>query len=498
MSRLRAPTGIKVAPIPYEDFQGLDTSRDPVGLDTGKQQHFVVCNNAHCDFRGNLVRDPGANVYENINEGQIEHMRFFGKDRIAWAQKTGRAIDLRSQGGVDSVDGFPITSRITSTNFDRKTIFFARGQKPIWFDGAKFFDTESAADLNPSFGVAVQQRLAVAGIVGSPTQIHFSRVDDGNVFADDEDTNATEVTRGAFLDIANQLNTADDITGLGVLEKNRLAVFTNDQGILFKIDPDLTLWELEDRANISVGCMSHNTICNAGADLLFCSRSGVHSVRRSVTNGISVFTVPLSEKIDILWRSLVAQVDDHTKINAVFDPDENQYHVFFPITDSLSKRLTFTISPSKQIESKWSTGTFLNARCGAFLGGRLLYGTSGGIHEISNIEDVASATPEIEVVTPTLWLGSITDITTIHSLVIQAAGTGTLLVEIRDTYTNEVIYSQTLEIEEQVVDDSFSDNPLPQQYERKVERRASGVRLVFKSQGTGLLRVVGFAFYVRE
>ena len=126
------------------------------------------------------------------------------------------------------------------------------------------------------------------------------------------------------------------------------------------------------------------------------------------------------------------------------------------------------------------------------------YGTSGGIHEITNIEDVATVTPEIEVVTPTLWLGSITDVTTIHSLVIQAAGTGTLLVEIRDTYTNEVIYSQTLEIEEQVVDDSFSDNPLPQQYERKVERRASGVRLVFKSQGTGLLRVVGFAFYVRE
>ena len=96
-------------------------------------------------------------------------MRFFGKDRIAWAEKTGRAVDLRSQNGIDRVDAYPITSRITSTNFDRKTIFFARGHKPIWFDGAKFSDNESAADLNPSFGVAVQQRLAVAGIVGSHT-----------------------------------------------------------------------------------------------------------------------------------------------------------------------------------------------------------------------------------------------------------------------------------------------------------------------------------------
>ena len=498
MSRLRSPAGISVSPIAYENFQGLDTSRDEVGLDTGEKQHFVTCNNAHCDFRGNLVRDPGSNVYEGVNEGQIEHMRFFGKDRVAWAQKTGRGIDLKSQNNIDKIDAFPINARITSTNFDRKTIFFARGQIPTWFDGFKFKDNSSKADLKPAFGVAVQQRLAVAGITNKPTQIHFSRVDDGTIFADDEDVNNVEVTRGAFLDIANQLNTADDITGLGVLEKNRLVVFTNDQGIIFKIDPDLTKWEIEDRANVTIGCMSHNTIVNAGADLLFCSRSGVHSVRRSVTNGISVFTVPLSEKIDILYRSLVRQVEDQTKINAVFDPDENQYHVFFPITESLSKRLTFTISPAKQIESKWSTATFLNARCGAFLGGRLVYGTSGGIHEILNIEDVGEATPEIEVITPTLWLGSITDVTTIHSIILQAAGTGTLLVEIRDTYTNEIIYSQTLEIEDQVVDDSFSDNPLPQQYERKVERRATGVRIVFKSLGTGLLRVVGFALYVRN
>ena len=58
MSRPRAPTGIKVAPIPYEDFQGLDTSRDPVGLDTGEKQHFVVCNNAHCDFGATLSATP--------------------------------------------------------------------------------------------------------------------------------------------------------------------------------------------------------------------------------------------------------------------------------------------------------------------------------------------------------------------------------------------------------------------------------------------------------
>jgi hypothetical protein len=498
MSRLRAPTGVKTSPISYDNFQGLDTSRDPVSLDSGENQHFITCNNAHCDFRGNLVRDPGADNYEDINEGQIEHMRFYGSKRIAWAEKTGRGIDLKSQANITRLDAFDINARITSTNFDQKAIFFARGEKPVWFDGAKFFDNESASDLNPSFGVAVQERLAVSGIVGRATEIHFSRVNDGNIFADDEDVNNVEVTRGAFLDVGNQLNTADEITGLGVLEKNRLCVFTQDQGVIFKIDPDLTQWEIEDRANVTVGCLSHNTICNAGADVLFCSRSGVHSVRRSVTNGISVFTVPLSEKIDILYRELVNSVEDKTKISAVFDPDENQYHVFFPITDTLSKRLTFTISPNKQIESKWSTGTFLNARCGAFLGGELLYGTSGGIWRICKIEDTCEVTPEIEAITPTLWMGSITDISTIHSIVIQAAGSGVLLVEMRDTYSDKVIYSQTLSIEDNVVDDSFSDNPLPQQYERKVERRAAGVRVVFRSQGEGLLRVIGFALYVRN
>ena len=58
MSRLRAPTGIKVAPIPYEDFQGLDTSRDPVGLDTGEKQHFVVATTPTATFGATLSATP--------------------------------------------------------------------------------------------------------------------------------------------------------------------------------------------------------------------------------------------------------------------------------------------------------------------------------------------------------------------------------------------------------------------------------------------------------
>ena len=42
----------------------------------------------------------------------------------------------------------------------------------------------------------------------------------------EEEAITEEVTRAAFIDISNLIGTADEITGLGAFEANRLAVFT--------------------------------------------------------------------------------------------------------------------------------------------------------------------------------------------------------------------------------------------------------------------------------
>ena len=59
-SPIKSPSGVKTKTFAYEDFQGLDTSRDITSLDTGKQQHLTKILNATCDWRGQIVRDASS------------------------------------------------------------------------------------------------------------------------------------------------------------------------------------------------------------------------------------------------------------------------------------------------------------------------------------------------------------------------------------------------------------------------------------------------------
>ena len=118
---------------------------------------------------------------------------------------------------------------------------------------------------------------------------------------------------------------------------------------------------------------------------------------------MTIFTIPMSNKIDLVYREYLKSVPDYEDINAFFDQDEGQYHIFFPQSDQLSKRLTLTLNPQVGGESKWSSGDFLNTRCAKTLGGVTLLGTPGGIWEQNKIEDVVQYSSEMVVTTPILW-----------------------------------------------------------------------------------------------
>ena len=75
-----------------------------------------------------------------------------------------------------------------------------RDQIPYVYNGAAWQQLQSLEHLRPSYCVSVGRRLAVAGITGKPSEIHFSRVDDENFFAKQEAADESSVTRGAFLD----------------------------------------------------------------------------------------------------------------------------------------------------------------------------------------------------------------------------------------------------------------------------------------------------------
>lgn len=496
MSTTYAPSGVNVKVYPYEDFMGIDASRDKGALDTGQKQHMVEILDGFADWRGTLVRDPGA---EQRTEGNkyIKNVQFFGRDLAVWAQIDGGGTSLKSERDHIKEEVYPRSAVVTSTIYNSKVVFASRDFGMYQYDGFAWRVIDAQSDPRPAYVVSVQRRLAIAGMPGKRTIIDFSRVDDEEVFTDDEDDNATQVTKAADIDVANIIGTADEIKGLGVFENSRLAVFTNDQTLVYQLHPDYTQWQIDDKANIKVGTISHNTIVQANADLLFCSRDGVHSLRRSETNGITIYTVPMSNKIDLIYRELVKQVDEPESINAFYDQDEGQYHIFFPVSNQITKRLTLSLNPMQGGESKWSSGSFLNATCGSQLGGKTLLGTTGGVWERAKIEDEVEFSPEMVVTTPILWQGAINDTKESYSFILQATGKGELQVEAFDERGRYLSALQFL-IEDGGADDKFPDVPLSRQYERKFEHRYRGVQFRFSTKGKGLLKIIGFAVQVRS
>ena len=272
MSTTYAPSGVSVKVYPYEDFMGIDASRDKGALDTGQKQHMVEIKDGFADWRGTLVRDPGAKQRTEGNK-YIKNIQFFGRDLAVWAQIDGGGTSLKSERDHIREEVYPRAAVVTSTNYNNKVVFASRDYGMYQYDGFAWRAIESNSDPRPAYIVSIQRRLAIAGMPGKRTIIDFSRVDDEEVFTDDEDDNATQVTKAADIDIGNIIGTADEIKGLGVFENSRLAVFTNDQTLVYQLHPDYTQWQIDDKANIKIGTISHNSIVQAGADLLFCSRT---------------------------------------------------------------------------------------------------------------------------------------------------------------------------------------------------------------------------------
>lgn len=500
---ITAPSYQEVISFSYQDFQGIDSSRDRASLDTGKMQHMFQMTNSYANFRGIIHRDRDLIRREvTPSDRVIQHVSFYGRNLLVWAQRDGNNITLGSEpNGTTQLDAFAKDSVVTSTVFNNQTFFFSRDQIPYSFNGLAFTKSTNVRE-KPAFGVAIQRRLAISGESGKKSIINFSKVDDPYTFKDDELDTETAVTKASDIDVRNIIGTADEIKGLGVFETNKLAVFTNDKTIVFNISPDYTKWVIDDKTAVGVGTISHNTIANVGTDILYCSRHGVHSLRRSESNGITIYSVPLSSKIEEIYKSLLATVENKEDISAFYDQDYGQYHVFFPQTASITTRLTMTLNPAPGGEPKWSTATYLNQRCGASLGGVTVLGTSGGVYEMVDYEVVvpsgtAKFSPEIDIFTPILWHGSLTDTKQAREFVIQAAGEGQLEIE---CFNEDGKKFHVMKIDLDPVtggDDNYYSLPLSRQYNRPFTYQYKGVQFRIKAtSGQGRLKIIGLAVLI--
>ncbi|CAB5220277.1 hypothetical protein UFOVP235_26 [uncultured Caudovirales phage] len=498
MTGLRSNPGIQLNTKAYSPFDGLATLRPETNADLGQNQPWMTLNNAFVDSVGQVTLDRGAELL--VSTDPVQHLNFYSSTGVVAAVLKGSGrIALTSDTGISSNEIFTQFGSISSVVFSRRVIFFQKALPPWEFDGTAYNPALSASmrALGPAFATTSSRRLCVAGVPSSPTRVFLSRVDTATTFIDDEADAETSVLRAGYIDVANLLTSVDEISGLAPFEQNRLCIFTKDRTFIFKIDPDITAWSIEDRTNVNVGCISHNTIRPAGDDVLFCSRNGVHSVRRSRQNGIIVESVTLSEPVKNLYRSLVRSMNDPSLISAVYDRDEAQYHIFFPQAGSnFTKRLTVTI-PSDEKGTKFSTGDFLQARCGAFLGGNLIFGSPAGIFNVAPVSVSATYEPTATAITPMLWLGDISNNKRTHSMIVQASGQGTIDLEIFDE-NGLPLTTMSMEIDGTLDDNSYDGVPIIKQYERPFEYVVRGVRIKFTINGNGLVRLSGFAVRTRK
>jgi len=478
----------------YETFRGLDSSKDITVLETGKKQALATLENAYCDWRGQITRDRAATrMYSNA--GPIKHVNFYKAEGIAWAEYHDAGVSLNSDNGHTLTDQYAAGTIITSVVFNGRLNMLAKGYVPQSYDGLTWQQNSSSSEPKPGFGTAIARRLVTAGYADDPTMIRVSRVDDENMMPADEDPASTDVLRAAEFTVRNIIGTADEITGLGTFENTRLAVFTSDQTLIYTFDANLTLWAIDEKANVNVGTISHNTIQRANRDLLFCSRDGVHAIRRSSENGTTIFSLPMSFSIDLLYHEFLLQTPDTSQITASYDAESGQYNIFFPITSTICKRLTATFNPADQSVS-WSSGNFLNARCGAYLAGKYVFGAPGGPYEARHHAQPTGVgeTPAAVIETPMLWHGDVDGPKQSKHLTIMASGEGSLLVEAFNE-TGKQIDSFNLTIEQ---DDVFPSDLLKQQYKHRFEHRYRGVQLRFTTSGEGLLRISGFSIGIAK
>ena len=492
----------------YYAFKGLDRSRPLIGMDDGEKQPLFNINNAHSHWTGTLKRDVGLMTRHKIETGEVIHQDFFDRSGLAFAVEDGKSVSLASERGANFPDAFIRDAPVTSMSFANKLYFMSPSFPMIKTDGLTF--KRSTASIRPGFAVAIQGRIYAAGRPDNPKEVSISRVfekePDDEIFTNEESRSISEVTRADFLDLTNVLGSADEITGLARFESNRLAIFTNDQTVVFKVDPDYTQREIDNRANVQLGAISHNGITQVGPDIIFCSRHGVHSLIRSSENGLTIDSRTLSYEVESLYKELLQACIGPRFVTSTYDQDLGRLHIFFPMASGLHKQLVAEFRRGYD-SLTWSTSDAGSSRCAAFLAGSMVFGTRGAIYarldetvKLTPKDDLTDAfiRPAMTIDTPILWHGAIDEQKESVALVVQAAGSGLLRITAFDEQGVEVLVEEIAIERRDDNPDNFPNDSLDLQFRIPFQLRYRGIQLRFESLDIGDVEILGFAIELKK
>lgn len=487
----------------YRDFAGLNSSTSEAAAEAPGRQPLHELDAMFCSPFGYLSNEvPLERV--GVETDTVAHVRFYAKREtaVAYAARIGSGFELRVMDRPNaSPVSWPSSAVPVSCVFNRKAVFVGGGDLAARvFDGYDWTALDGEGASGAKFCVAISRRLALAGYDQNPTEVIVSRVDREDVLAADEEDGDPSVLKAFRLNVGNMLGNADRITGLAAFETGRLAIFTNDKVLVYNAPADASEWMIDEKVTINVGTFSHNTICNVGEEMFFCSRSGVHSLRRSVANGQTLFTLPISSPVQETYRSLVAMVRDPSRISACYDRETGRYMVFFPVHDTLVYRLSLDLFPASRedepLTGNWSLSSHAGLMHGETLGDICVFGGVGGIYKRLP-EYVEGGRPAGRASLPVLWHSDFLNTKQSHSLVLFAAGDGRVTVSATDEAgrsLGNVVFDISSGGRANVL------GPMPmRQFERMFQHSYTGLRLrLAVDESNKQLRIFAIGIRLRE
>ncbi len=492
----------KFKPQLYTAFAGINTSRSDVSMERPEAQPFSEIENLYCSSKGYLSNESSLTKYGTDN-AYISHIRYFSSDAdtAVYAARVAGGTSLRVMNRNAAVEKvWPRDANVCTTLFNAKVIL-AAGQDTMYsFDGLEFTKIDSPTIKGARYICQIQDRLAIAGFDSNPNEIVLSRVNNERIYKNEEDQSDVSVLKSARFNVQNLIGNGDRIRGITSFESNKFAIFTNDRVLVYLADQDFSNWALDTRLVVRYGTVSHNSIVPVGDEVFFCSRAGIHSLRRSALNGATVYTTPLSEDIQELYQSLLAQVPDKSKINAHFNPDEGRLHIFFPVNDLVSYRLSGALSAIMQeggsTTIKWSLSKFAGLTCGDYIAGRHLCGSVSGLYKVGVWYSNDAPRGDGYAVTPILWHKDLFNPKQGLALVLYASGAGKVLIDAEDETQRSL---GTYEFELPDTDQAdYAGVPLQRQFIRPFTHEYIGLRLRLRFEATKMIRVFGLGVLTKE
>ncbi len=477
--------------IPYERFIGLDTVAQAENM---SERYFVALKNAYVDFRGQIVKMGGSVSLSPI--GRTVAVEHFGREDAVFLVEAGGGtrLDAYSRTGLNFPNAFTGSPVIDFTQFVGAIFCATAGQNPLVYNGAAF----AVSTVTPQGGAnaTLFKRMCVADVPGHETEVYVSKLD-----LNDYVVVGSGADDAAVINIRNELTAKDQIKGLGVVEGDKLAIFCENEVLMYKADADIANWEIVRDFRIPFGVFGRKTIKPVGTDLFFCSRVGLHSLRRAIS-GITLETITLSSAVHGLFEDLVDAVPAGKEPAAVWNANIGQYSIFFPTsTDGVTRKLAYTYEPGvgKGGHRSWSySNDNTNIDASFFASQELVASLDAtvGLAETEHDWDDVTQPVDMQVLTPILWQGAPDRIKQYHRFLLRVAGTAELTIKF---YNEMGTLLQT---------DTVQPNP-PTTFDPAIpfvaphrpvilgcRHRARGLQVEFICEGNGSLKILDFALEV--